>query len=36
MKGIYTTPVSETNWLNDWELDIDGVSTPDIGFGNND
>lgn len=32
MKELYTTPVSETYWPYDWETDIDGVSTPDIGF----
>lgn len=33
MKEIYTAPVSAPYWPTSWETDIDGVSTPEIGFG---
>ena len=33
MKEIYTAPVSAPYWPASWETDIDGVSTPEIGFG---
>ena len=35
MKEIYTAPVSNPYWTTSWETDIDGVSTPDIGFDEN-